>query len=248
MKPRGALLLGTLAYGVFLVATLPAELLAGQAARATHGQVSLAHAAGTLWNGSARADVALPGLAFTIDEVRWQFLPSRLLAGRVAYAIEARVAKLEARMEAARTPLQWSVRDLHATGDAAALASIFPLVATWQPAGAIAIAAPQLTWDGREATGTATAEWRDAALALSALRPLGSWRATAAAAGASVQIALATTQGPLRLAGNGTLPLPGRFTFAGEARAEPGRERELQALLDLLGPRRADGAHTLAVR
>ena len=63
-----------------------------------------------------------------------------------------------------------------------------------------------------------------------------------------IKVTLATTRGPLSLAGNGTLPLPGRFTFAGEARAEPGRERELEQLLDLLGPRRADGARTLAVR
>ena len=248
MKPLGALLLGTAAYGVFLVATLPAAFIAPQVARTTHGQVSLAKAAGTLWNGSARADVALPGTAFTIDEVRWRFLPSRLLAGRISFAIEARVAKLEARLEAARGPLQWSVRDLRASGDAGALASLFPLASAWQPAGAIAIEAAHLAWDGRQASGTASAEWRDAALALSAARPLGSWRAQADAQGAAVKVTLATIRGPLRLAGNGTLQLPGRFTFAGEARAEPGRERELEQLLDLLGPRRADGARTLAVR
>lgn len=248
MKPLGALLLGTAAYGVFLVAMLPATFIAPQVAKASHGQVRLANVAGTLWNGSARAEVAAPGMAFTIDEMRWRFLPGRLLAGRIAFAIEARVAKLEARMEAARGPLQWSVRDLRASGDAAVLASLFPLASAWQPAGAIAIEAAHLTWDGRQASGTATAEWRDAALALSPARPLGSWRAQADAQGVTIRVNLATTRGPLRLAGNGTLPLPGRFTFAGEARAEPGRERELEALLALLGPRRADGAHTLAVR
>jgi len=248
MKPLGALLLGTAAYGAFLLATLPATLVAPQVAQASRGQVRLANAAGTLWNGSARAEVALPGTLFTVDEIRWRFLPMRLLSGRIAVAVEARVAKLEARLEAARGPLQWSVRDLRASGDAGALAAIFPLASTWQPAGAIAIEAAHLTWDGRQATGTATAEWRDAALALSAARPLGSWRAQADAEGAAVKVTLATTQGPLRLAGNGTLPLPGRFTFEGEARAEPGRERELEPLLDLLGPRRADGARTLAIR
>lgn len=248
MKPLGALLLGSAAYGAFLLATLPATFVAPQVALASRGQVSLANATGTLWSGSARADVAIPATAFTIDEIRWRFLPLRLLSGRIAFAVEARVAKLEARLEAARGPLQWSVRDLRASGDAGALASIFPLASAWQPGGVIAIEAAHLTWDGRQATGTATAEWRDAALALSAAKPLGTWRAQADAEGAAVKVTLATTQGPLRLAGNGTLPLPGRFTFAGEARAEPGRERELEELLALLGPRRADGAHPLAVR
>lgn len=247
MRPLGALLLGTAAYAVFLLATLPAALIAPQAEKASHGQVRLANAAGTLWNGSARAEVALPGMAFPIDEVRWRFLSARMLSGRLAFAIEARAAKLEARMEAARGPLQWSVRDLRAGGDAASLASLFPIASAWQPAGTVAIEAAHLTWDGRQASGTAAAEWREAALALSAARPLGSWRAQADAQGTAIKVTLATTQGPLRLSGNGTLPLPGRFTFAGEARAEPGRERELEQLLDLLGPRRADGARTLAV-
>jgi hypothetical protein len=66
--------------------------------------------------------------------------------------------------------------------------------------------------------------------------------------GAAFRLTLATTKGPLRLAGTGTLPLHGRLTFSGEARAEPGRERELEALLALLGSRRADGAYTLALR
>jgi general secretion pathway protein N len=248
MKPLGALLLGTAAYGVFLVATVPATWIAGRVAGATQGQVIPANAEGTLWNGSARADVRLPATAFAIDDMRWRFLPSRLLAGRIAFAIEARVAGLQGNFEAARGPLAWSVRDLKAAGDAAALARIFPLAAAWQPAGAIAVEAEQLSWDGRQVSGAATAEWRDAALSLSAARPLGSWRAQANAEGGAFKITLATAKGPLRLSGNGTLPMQGRFTFAGEARAEAGRERELEALLDLLGSRRADGARAFELR
>ena len=90
MNPLRALLLGAAAYGAFLVATAPASLVAAQAAAATRGQVTLADAAGTIWNGTARASISLRGPAFTLDEVRWRFLPSRLLAGRAAFAIDAR--------------------------------------------------------------------------------------------------------------------------------------------------------------
>lgn len=248
MKPLRALVLGLVAYGAFLFATLPATFLAGPVGRASNGQVRLADADGTLWRGTARIEVTLPRLAVTLDEVRWRFLPSRLAAGRLAFAVEARATGLTAELEVARGPLAWSVRSLRAGGGAAAVATLYPPAATWQPGGTLAIEADELTWDGRGAAGQVKVEWRDAALALSAVRPLGTWRGEAQAAGGEVKVTLATVRGPLRLSGNGTLPLDGRFTFSGEARAEPGRERDLEPLLALLGPRRPDGAHALAVR
>jgi len=248
MKPSRALALGLVAYGVFLVATLPAAFVAGPVGKVSNGQVRLANAAGTVWNGAAKLELALPRLAATVDEVRWNFLPTRLAAGRLAFAVEARAAGLTANLEIARGPLAWRVRGLRAGGEAAALASLHPPLAIWQPGGTLAVEAEELAWDGRAASGKATVEWRDAALALSAVRPLGTWRGEAQAAGREVKVALATVRGPLRLSGSGTQPIDGRLTFSGEARAEPGRERELEPLLALLGARRADGARALAVR
>jgi general secretion pathway protein N len=248
MRPRGALFLGAVAYGAFLVATAPAGLLEAQVTKDSRVPVSLANATGTVWNGRAHANIAMPGLSFAIDEIRWRFLPLRLIAGRAAFAIEARTAGLDARMEAARGLLEWSVRDLQASGDAAAFATFFPIALAWQPAGAIVVEAPRLAWDGRSATGEASVEWREATLSLSDARPLGSWRAQATAEGTSVKLSLATTRGPLRLSGTGTLAMSGRLAFSGEARAEPGSERDLDAVLALLGPRRADGAHAFELR
>ena len=248
MNAFRALLLGVLAYGVFLVATAPASVAASRVAAATQGQVRLSEVTGTVWRGVARVDVVSPGLVFTVDEGRWRFLPSRLFTGRLAFAVEARLASLRGRAEAARSPLAWHLRDLDVRGDASAITAILPLASAWQPAGAVAIDAQALSWDGTRATGSATIAWNDAMLALSQARPLGSWRAQATAEAAALEIAVATTKGPLRLSGTGTLPIPGRLAFSGEARAEPGRERELEPLLDLLGPRRADGARALELR
>lgn len=248
MKPLRALVLGLGAYGVFLFVSLPAAFVAGPVGKASNGQVRLANADGTVWNGAAKVELALPRLAVTLDEVRWRFLPSRLAAGRLAFAVEARAAGLTASLEVARGPFAWRVHGLRAGGEAAAVATLYPPAATWQPGGTLAIEADEFTWDGGGASGKATAEWRDAALALSAVRPLGTWRGEAQAAGREVKVTLATVRGPLRLSGNGTQPADGRFTFTGEARAEPGRERELEPLLALVGPRRPDGAHALAVR
>jgi general secretion pathway protein N len=248
MKPLRALVLGLVAYAAFLLATLPAAMVAPRIASATGGQATLSNATGTVWNGSARVDVRTREFSLSLDEVRWRFLPSRLAAGRIAFATQARLGDWKASAEIARSPMAWRIDDLAARGDASVLAAIFPLASAWRPAGVIAIEAPQLGWDGKNASGAATAEWRDASLALSDVRPLGSWRLQATADGPAAKLALATAKGPLRLSGNGTLAIPGRLAFAGEARADAGRERDLESVLGLLGPRRADGAHALEVR
>lgn len=248
LTPLRALLLGAIAYGAFLLATIPANAVAYLAQKATSGQASLLDVAGTAWNGSARLEIKTRGPTLAIDEVRWRLLPVRLLAGRAAFLVEGRTSGLEARAELSRGALAWQARDFAARADAAILAALHPLAAAWQPSGPIIAEAAYLEWDGRNASGTATIEWREAALALSPVRPLGSWRATAVAQAVSAKVILETTEGPLRLAGGGTLSLPGRFEFSGEARAEPGRERDLEPLLDLLGPRRADGARALEIR
>jgi len=249
VTPLRALVLGVLAYGAFLAATLPAGVAASRIAAASAGVVRLSAVTGTVWQGSAQVNVAAPGLAFTLDQARWRFLPSRLLAGRFAFDIEAGLASLQARGEASRSITAWHLDDFHAGGDAAALAAFFPLVAAWQPAGPLAIDAQALSWNGEQASGTAAAQWRDASLALSPVRPLGSWRALAAGEGSSLRVELATTEGPLRLSGKGALAIPGgRFAFSGQARAEPGRERDLEDLLNLLGARRADGARAIEIR
>jgi len=248
MRATRLFLLGAAAYGAFLVAALPAAVVAPRMAAATSGRVTLAEAAGTVWDGSARVAISGRGFSAVLDEVRWRFQPARLLSGRLAYMVEARLGGLRGEAEVSRTPLAWRADGLRAKGDAAAFATLVPVAAVWSPAGEIALEAPQLAWDGERATGTATFDWRDATSTLSPVRPLGSWRAQATAEGASVKFSLATVKGPLRFAGNGTLDLPGRFAFSGEARAEPGRERDLESLLSLLGPRRADGAYGFGTR
>lgn len=248
MTPLRAFLLGIAAYAAFLLATAPATMLAKPVAQASGFAVTLSGATGTVWRGSARVAIATRGIGLVVDEVRWRFRPLRLLAGRAAIDFEARAGTWQAQGEVARSPMSWRLGGFRASGDASTLGTIHPLASTWQPAGPIAIEASALTWDGERMAGEATAEWRDAALALSTARPLGSWRIVATGDGPAMKLALATTKGPLRLAGNGTLALPGRLAFAGEARAEPGRERELEAVLGLLGPRRADGAHAFEAR
>ena len=243
MRSAALAALGIAAYAVVLAATVPARFVAARIAGP--GAVEISDAQGTLWNGRARAIVAGGGATAVLETVRWRFLPARIAAGRLAFALDASGPGLEGHGELERGLGAYGARDVHARADAAALAAFVPLAAGWRPEGAVTLAAPALAWDGREAHGEARLEWRDAALAIAAVRPLGSYRLEARAEGGPARIALTTLDGPLRLAGTGTFAPPGALAFAGEARAEGPSASALEPLLNLFGPRRADGARTL---
>lgn len=248
MRPLALLILGGVAYAAFLLAGLPAAIVAPRLEAATGGRVVLERASGSVWNGTAAMRLALPWAGIVLEEVQWRFLPTRLATGRLAAHVTARAGRLVATAEVSRSPGAWQASGLRARGDASALALLVPLAAAWQPQGPLEIDAPHLAIEGGVLSGRASARWNDAALSLSTVRPLGDWRARLEAEGAPAKITLATVKGPLRLSGAGTFTPAGRLAFAGEARAEAGREADLAPLLQLLGPRRADGAHPLEVR
>lgn len=252
MRARHALVLGALAYAAFLAGTLPANLFAARIEREAGARVAFDAVDGSVWNGRARVTLRPGGGEFTIDELRWRFLPSRLLLGEAAWSIHARRPGLEAAAVAARSPAETRLRDVRASGTAGALVPLVPLASHWQPEGTVAIEADEFAFGGGEARGQAKVEWRDAVLSLAAARPLGSWKADLAGKAATVEITLATVKGPLRLAGKGALKMNAKgaapFAFEGTASADPGREKELEALLALIGPRRPDGLHAITVR
>ncbi len=248
MRGRSALVLGVLAYGAFLVATLPAGLVADFVASLTGGRVAIESAEGSAWNGRGRVTLATGSGPVTLEDVRWRLQPARIFFGEAAFAVEANRAGFHASAIVARATGETRVRDLKAAGPAAALAPLVPLAASWQPEGAVSAQAESLAFDGRETRGAATIQWQDAALSLAPTRPLGSWKAELAGKGPDLEIALATQKGPLRLAGKGKLAAGGKLEFAGTASADPGREKELEALLALIGPRRPDGLTAITVR
>jgi general secretion pathway protein N len=242
MRVRTLAIAGVAAYAVFLVAMLPASVVARWIAMP--GVLELTGAQGTLWSGSARA---VAGSA-QLDELRWRFEPARLAAGRLAFTVDGYGAGLEGHGSIDRGFGAIEVRDLHVRGDAAALAAFAPLASSWQPDGRLALDAPALLWDGRQARGTARLEWHDAATALSSVRPLGSYRAEARADGGPVKLSVTTLDGTLRITGTGTFMPPDALAFSGEARALPAAQAALDPLLNLMGPRRPDGARAIEIR
>jgi general secretion pathway protein N len=248
MRMKAMAALGVAAYVVFLVVATPASFIAARASAAAPGRIELSEARGTLWSGSARARIAGPGGHLIFDRIDWRLVPARLIAGRIAFDVKATGHGLEGQGQIARALTRWEFRDVAARGDVAALTALAPLAAAWRPEGSIAISAPALEWDDSDARGNLRIEWKDAAVSLSEVRPLGTYRIDAHAEGGPAQLTLATIEGPLRISGQGTFSAPGRLTLSGEARAEGPQAVALDRLLEFLGPRRPDGARSLEIR
>jgi len=244
MKRRtvGLAVLGLAAYALFLVALLPARVITSRLALPPG--LSLASVEGTAWSGQARLSSGAMNPAASVD-LRWRWRPGSLLSGRMAYDVVASGNRLDAHGTVARGLTATSVEDLALDAEAASIAAWIPFASAWQPAGRVRAHADRVTFDGRELQGHADAEWSDAAIALSSVKPIGSYAMKVDAAGGPAKVTVTTVKGPLRVVGDGTLEGLARFAFTGEARAEGPDAQALNPLLDLLGPRRPDGSRAL---
>jgi general secretion pathway protein N len=248
VRPGSLALLGAAAYSAFLVAAMPARWVAERVLPPGPRSYALQEMDGTIWSGSTRAAFASHAGTFVLDRVEWRFLPSRLLQGRAAYALGVRGAGFEGQGELARSFVGWSLRDLTARGDAAVATAFAPFVGAWRPEGRVTVASPTLAFENPQVRGELRIEWNEAATALSEVKPLGSYRAQVVAEGRTARVDVSTLAGPLRISGKGNLAFPAELAFGGEARAEGPQAAALQPLLDLIGPRRADGTHAIAWR
>jgi general secretion pathway protein N len=242
-------LVGIPAYALFMVLAAPATFIANRAAAASDGRVHFSDARGTVWSGSVRARYDGTGGSFACDRVAWRLMPAKLVEARIAFDVEADCPDAQARVQVARGWSEWEASGGSARMAARSLAAFFPMVAAWRPEGSISVTADGLRWNEREMQGPITLEWRDAAVALSDVRPLGTYRITAQGAGDTAKLALSTVAGALRMTGQGELKLPRGVTFSGEARGEgAANAAALEPLLNLMGPRRPDGARPIEVR
>ena len=231
-----------------MVLTMPATFIGARASHAAGSQLRVSDAQGNLWSGSLRATLDTPGGPFALERVTWRFMPGEIARGRVAFdvAVDSRDARANAQL--LRGFSDWEARGASARIDARALPLFYPVVAAWRPEGAVQVSTQEVRWNEREMQGSVNVEWRDASVALCDVRPLGTYRLTAQGVGDSVQLALSTIAGALTMSGKGEVKLPRATTFTGEARGEAASAAALEPLLNLMGPRRADGARAIEVR
>jgi general secretion pathway protein N len=234
---------------VALVAFAPARWLAAGVERASDGQVLLADARGTVWDGSAQ--VVLTGGGGSTD--------AAALPGRVSWELDPRWYGAAARVRAeccTQQPLHLQAR-LRWGGVALQFGDG---VSQWPASVTAGLGTPwnTLQFDGdlQLTTQGLSVEWVEGrpviagraelvalrvSSRLSTLRPMGSYRITLQG-GTPASLRLETLEGSLQLSGTGQWVGP-RLRFRGEASAAPDREAALANLLNIIG--RRSGARSL---
>ena len=242
----GALLGALPALAVFA----PAQWLASTVARASGGQVQLAQARGTVWNGSAQLVLtggldsqdaaALPG------RLNWQLRPTwgggvRALVRAACCTPEPLRLQVQPRWGGA----QLTVQDNQSQWPAALLTGLGTPWNTLQLQGQLALHTSGLNAEWASGRMLLAGQLQLDALALSTrlstLRPMGSYRLLLEG-GAVPTLQLTTLDGALQMQGSGQW-VGKRLRFEGEATAEPEREAALSNLLNIIGRRR--GARSL---
>ncbi|MBN9329678.1 MAG: general secretion pathway protein GspN [Comamonas sp. SCN 67-35] len=226
-----------------LAVQAPARWLASAVQRTSQGQLVLANAQGTLWNGSAL--LQLTGGSGSSDALT--------LPGTVHWRLRPAWEGLHAELSAdccTPTPVQLAVAlgwgsargrvdDHQSRWPAALLAGLGTPWNTVQLQGQLALSTTGLTlaWaHGRtEVGGQLQLDLLGMSSRLSTLHPIGSYRVSLHG-GEATRLTLTTLDGALRLSGSGQW-VGQRLRFTGEATAAPGSEAVLANLLNIIGRR-----------
>lgn len=246
--------LAALVGGLLATATqAPARWLADWVSTQTRAQVRLSDSRGTLWQGSAQAELSaglggrdaarLPGR--THWQWGWQD-GAAVLRLRVDCCSDQAVA---VRVQPGWGRWRLSLPD-QATPllrlPAAWLAGLGTPWNTLQLGGQLHLSAQGFALQGEGGRwtpqGALQLDLLDVSSRVATVAPLGSYRLRLVP-GTAVPLQLSTLQGALRLSGQGQLQP--RLRFNGEAAAEPGAEGALNNLLNIVG--RRDGARSLIV-
>lgn len=234
---------GLLGLTVAVLLCAPARWLAAGVARASQGQVQLADARGTVWNGSAQ--LVLAGGEGSTDStalperLHWQIRPAW---NGLRTALEAECCMAQP-LHLNATPhwggAQLTLTDSQSHWPAPLLAGLGAPWNTLQPEGTLALSTRAIAMDwnnGRMVlSGQARLEALDMASRLSTLKPMGSYRLTLTG-GSPTTLQLETLNGSLQLTGSGEW-VGARLHFDGMATAAPERVDALSNLLNIIGRR-----------
>ncbi len=225
--------------------------------RASLGRVRLADASGTVWRGEGRLVLAEPRLAAPmpggVDD--GPVVDGFAFPGRVAWRLSVLPLMLGLIDASVRVdPMPAAVRitghpaEVHVAAGSLDLPSVelSRLGSPWntiRPSAALSLRWDALAVRNGVLDGRAIVELRDAASAMTPVRPLGSYRIDIEGSGREVALRLATLAGPLRLQGSGQWDRRAGVRFTADATAEGPDRARLQSLLALIG--RRDGERTI---
>ncbi len=229
-----------------LVWFAPAAWLAAGVAHASAGQVQIADARGSVWQGSGQllltGGVSSNDVAVLPDRLQWQLWPTLTGLKGTVLSQCCSPAPMQLQIKPQWGGGQLDIRELKINLPAEILAGLGTPWNTLSPQGKLALRADTLAvqWiEGRALfNGNATLDMTDISSRLSTLRPLGDYRLSMMG-GEAPSLQLQTLQGALQLTGSGQW-VGSRMRFTGEASASPEREAALANLLNIIGRRQGN--------
>ncbi len=251
LRARWRLLLaGLCAYLLFLIVLLPAAWLAWAMERHGGGRLLAAGATGTLWHGELRGLVWRDGdNAAQLGRLSWRLRPAELARGRLGFEIALGGPTRDGGGDGLAGRLGIGFGGIHVERlsgrlPAALIGHFDQAIALLRPGGEVELDVRDFAFGRAGVAGAVEARWLDARSPLVNGR-MGDYqlRVTATADGQGAVFALSTQRGPVHLAGHGDWQpgRPGNFTALFRLPDTP----DYAQVRNLLGPRGADGMHTL---
>ena len=243
----GGALLALMAALVTTLLIAPAGWLDVGLAAATQGRLRLAEANGTVWQGSGRLVLVDVGER----AVQRQSLTGMVLPGRLQWSVDrlpvlVGLISAQVQIDGMQQPLrlEGSFRELRISAGSLSLprVQLDALGSPWntvRPAAALMLRWDSATLASAGLQGRLVAELRDVSSALTAVRPLGSYRIELSARDGQGDLVLSTVDGALKLSGRGRWSARG-LSVTAEAQPSQPDDTRLQGVLSLIGRREGD--------
>lgn len=244
---RGPYVAALCLYTVCLLALAPATLFDVALKRATNGRVRLPEAHGSLWVGKGQLELRDPGGHTGVGTaMRWTFLPSSLLHGRLGFALA--IGDASAPFPVSLSPFGLELSNADFMLPASALGIATPRMALLEPTGDLHVRIPTLTLRGDVFSGDGVVDWVSAGSALTPVAPLGDYQLRFAGTSRGLHATLRTISGPLRLDGGASRTDDQPLALFATARVDVQHQEQLAPFLRLIAIQRSAGIYELQLQ
>lgn len=235
-----------LVFAVTLLIFMPAVYITSHAEEQSGGRYSLSDVRGSVWEGSAvlvsREDKNGIRLPLVPGRFTWHISPM-LLLGQVSIQIENEETLTEP-INIQGDWHQWKINSSSVHLNAEQLSLLGAPFNTLRLSGDVLFSWQELQITLQEQQvniiGMMQMDFKKIASALSPVKPLGEYQLRIECVSQYANVELTTLEGPLQLHGRGIFN-QGGLKFSGVAYADPGKEKQLSLLLNLLGQPKRDG-------
>jgi general secretion pathway protein N len=247
MKRWHLWVVGTGAYILIIIATMPATLADVVLQRVSAGKLRLAEARGTLWSGAGQLEIIdAGGQAGIARNIAWHALPGSLLHGRLVCEVE--LASGAPRFAVMVFPTRIEVMDADIGVPATVLGIAVPKLAPFGLGGDLLIHVTHLAIGGNGAQGNATVQWRAATSTHAPVSPLGDYELRFENSGTLTAVTLRTLAGALQIDGSGSWANGASPAFSATARVEPQYREQLAPFLRMIAVERGTGDFDLQLK